>query len=114
MKGRFCEAVAIHVLLQKNYSVLEKNYNCIEGEVDIISSKGQSVIFLEVKAWNTLIDNALEKVISLPKLHRLKLCALQYLDELQGAESTHTWKYVRFDVIVINISHRRMVHYKGV
>lgn len=114
MRGRFCESVASHMLLKDNYKILKKNYYTIDGEVDIIISKGHFVIFVEVKSWGCFSDIALEKVISKRKLHRLRQCAEQYLEYGEGQSLKHTRMCVRFDVILITISHYRMVHYKGV
>ena len=114
MRGRFCEAVATHLLLKQHYKILKKNYYTSAGEVDIIISKGQFVIFVEVKSWGCFSDIALEKVISKRKLHRLRQCAEQYLEYGEGQSLKHTRMCVRFDVILITISHYKMVHYKGV
>ena len=114
MKGRFTESVAVHLLLKKNYNILEKNYYCIAGEVDIVVSKGQSVIFVEVKAWEYFVEDAISQVVSESKLRRLELCALCYLDEEHDCIEQHTGMYVRFDVILVNISQHKVVHYKGV
>lgn len=114
MKGRFCEAVVEHILVKKNYKIIKKNYNCIAGEVDIIISKGLFIIFVEVKSWDTYADDALALVISQAKLDRLKSCATYYINDIEACEETHTWKYVRFDVVLVKILCHAMVHYKGV
>lgn len=114
IRGRFCEALVVHMLLKMNYKILKKNYYTNDGEVDIIISKGRFVIFVEVKSWETYSDLALEYVISEKKLHRLKLCAEQYLELAKEHKSTHTRMCVRFDVILVDMLRQKMVHYKGV
>lgn len=114
MKGRFCEAVATHALLKKNYKIIKKNYHCIHGEVDIIISKGYLVIFIEVKAWDIYDDDALSKVISHIKLRRLELCSDHFFREVLGGTVARTRMYVRIDVILVQMSYHRLVHYKGV
>ncbi len=43
------EEVACTYLQQKGYTVLCRNYTCKGGEIDIIASKGEYLVFAEVK-----------------------------------------------------------------
>ena len=47
--GAAGEKLAAQFLLRRGYSIIETNYRCREGEVDIIASKEDCVVFIEVR-----------------------------------------------------------------
>lgn len=48
-KGDFGEAAAAVYLKKKGYKILETNYRLKSGEIDIIASKREYIVFVEVK-----------------------------------------------------------------
>ncbi len=108
--GKFGEQVVVHYLLCKNFIILKKNYNCKFGEVDIICSKGNTLIFVEVKSWYYYSVPELHRIINARKLDRIRKCAELFLTNF----ISHTWMCARIDVILVKLLHHIMIHYKGV
>lgn len=48
--GTYGEKICLNYLLTNNYKILDKNFKCKQGEVDIICSKRDIIIFVEVKS----------------------------------------------------------------
>jgi putative endonuclease len=48
--GDFGERVAASHLEAKGYQILERNWSVREGEIDLIASRGQDLIFVEVRS----------------------------------------------------------------
>ncbi len=110
IRGRFGERLVEHYLLTQRYKILEKNYNCVFGEVDIISSKGNTLIFVEVKTWECFSENELGKVVNKKKLRKIRKCAEFFLRNF----NQYTRMCMRLDVILVKLSQHTMIHYKGV
>ena len=47
--GDFGESFAADFLLENGYAILERNYKTKAGEIDIIASIGNTLVFVEVK-----------------------------------------------------------------
>lgn len=47
--GYYGETKAVSYLKRKGYSIVERNFSCRFGEIDIIASKADYVVFVEVK-----------------------------------------------------------------
>ncbi len=107
--GFFGEALCAHILLCKGYKIIEKNYKVSGGEVDIICIKGCDLVFVEVKTWERFAESDLSNSVDQRKLSRIRTCADIYI-----AQSLYTRMCIRFDVMLLNISHRVIIHYKGV
>jgi len=52
-RGKYGEQLACRYLISKGYKILERNYDCYAGEIDIIASKDDYIVFVEVKARAT-------------------------------------------------------------
>lgn len=100
----------VHYLLIQNHIILEKNYHCSFGEVDIICSKGNTLIFIEVKTWNALPVSDIGIVINARKLNKIRKCAEFFLTNF----SMYTRMCARLDVVLVQLSQHTMIHYKGV
>jgi len=77
--------------------VLERNFRSVGGEIDIIAEKGDTVAFVEVKAWDVLPQAELEHSINSRKQARIARAARSWLSR-SGAASG---KRLRFDVIFL-------------
>lgn len=95
--GRSGEALAISYLKKKGYKILEKNYRTRFGEIDVIASKEDVLVFIEVKTRNTDVFGAPEESVTVEKQERIKKASLCYLKKFKTIPS------VRFDVISIEL-----------
>ncbi len=53
-KGKYGESLAKDYLISKGYVILDKNYRSKMGEIDIVAKKGETLVFIEVKARTTI------------------------------------------------------------
>ncbi len=95
-QGAKGEELAINFLKSKNYKILEKNYSNKIGEIDIIAQDKGVLVFIEVKARETLAFGRPCEAVDFRKQHKLRMTAQAYLQFKKTP-------YVdcRFDVIEI-------------
>ena len=93
--GRFGEEQAACYLRRRGYKVLERNYRCRSGEIDLIVSKGEYVVFVEVKLRKNADFGEAREFVTYSKQQRV-IRAAEYWLIKTGCE-----KQPRFDVIEI-------------
>jgi len=93
--GNEGENRAIYYLEKKGYQVLEKNYRFKRAEIDIIVSKENVLVFVEVKTRRTLKFGLPEESVNSKKSKNVIAAAENYIHE------TGWEKDIRFDVISI-------------
>lgn len=93
--GKEGEALAAVFLQQKGYQILARNWCCPLGEIDIIATKQEELVFVEVKSGHDSFYNPLDKI---DKRKKAKLTALAqyYLDYVYQKEAL-----IRFDAITV-------------
>lgn len=68
--GQIGEEMASMILIEEGYEIIERNYKCPLGEVDIIASKGNEVLFVEVKTRKSItMGRPAEAVTRKKKVH---------------------------------------------
>ncbi len=93
--GSFGENIALEYLKQKNYEILKTNYVKNHGEIDLITSIEDTIVFVEVKYRTNLNFGHPLESISQKKVAKLIETANLYLIE------NNIDKNIRFDVISI-------------
>ncbi len=99
--GRMGEIIAGMYLIRNGYNLLEHSYHAgREGELDLIASKSDEVIFVEVKSFAGETDDtlALERVTP-TKQKQIARIAEIYLEKYELEEPE-----CRFDIITVNFS----------
>ena len=93
--GAWGEAIAADYLRKKNYNILATNYRCRYGEIDLIVTNNNYIVFVEVKLRKS--DKFAEacEFVDIHKQQRLRTTAELYLSQ----NETHLQP--RFDVIEI-------------
>jgi putative endonuclease len=81
-RGRLAEALALLWLVLRGYRPLARRFSAAGGEVDLIVRRGETVVFVEVKARGRM-DDALE-AITREKRRRFSRAARAWL-------SRHPW-----------------------
>ncbi|HXL72610.1 MAG TPA: YraN family protein [bacterium] len=95
-KGQKGENRAAAYLRLRGYRILERNYRLPQGEIDIIVQKGDTLVFVEVKARkDDSHGTALEAVSSL-KVKRVSAAAAIYLSGYADSYSS-----CRFDIVTV-------------
>jgi putative endonuclease len=94
-KGLWSEFVAAVYLWVHGYRVRAWRYKTPHGEIDLIASRGKTIVFVEVKVRPNL-HTSLEAIrpASLPRLRR---AAEHYLNRF----SHQAWVTQRFDLIAV-------------
>ena len=105
--GILGEALAAEYLLKKDYVILEKNYTWEKSEIDIITTKNNRIIFIEVKTRQSpyLSDPAL--MVPMKKWKQIMRAADVYMKEKE-----ESWT-AQFDIIhvVTNKDYTKIDHY---
>jgi putative endonuclease len=57
LRGHWAEHVALALLVLKGYRLLARRYSVSGGEVDLIVKRGDTIVFVEVKA-RAMLDDA--------------------------------------------------------
>jgi putative endonuclease len=94
--GRAGEYLAADHLEQQGLAVLSRNWRCQQGELDIVASDGDQVIFCEVKTRAGVDYGAPCDAVNPGKVRRLRELAKAWLRE-HGVSGCR----VRFDVVSV-------------
>ena len=94
--GNIGEILAKNYLKKKKFKILETNFKCKIGEIDIIASKNNIIVFVEVKFKSTKKFGLPREMVTLHKQNKIKLVASYYLQIKKLYNSI-----CRFDVIEI-------------
>jgi putative endonuclease len=98
--GRFGEDVAAEALEQAGLRIVARNWRCREGELDIVASEGDVLVFCEVKARSGTGFGTPVEAVTTAKARRLRVLAARWLVEQRGDEPARQgWATIRFDVV---------------
>lgn len=100
-RGQRGEGAAADFLEKLGYKIQARNFRTRYGEIDLIASDGDTLIFVEVRSRYTANLGPPEESISYKKRARLRQLALLYLSAYPGS-----WKGLRFDVVTVNYTGR--------
>ena len=96
--GAYGEQLAVNHLQHNQYQIINRNWRCKHGEIDIIATKGNILVFVEVRTRHALSTEAAFESISASKQHKLIALAHAYIHENDLQDQV--W---RIDVIAIAI-----------
>ena len=101
--GKQGEAIAVHYLQQRKYTIIEQNFRCKCGELDIIAREGKVTVFIEVKTRKNLSYGPPQLAVTPFKQRQISKAALFYLAQkkMQGTNA-------RFDVIAILLGYNEV------
>lgn len=104
--GTRCEKMAQNYLLEKGYSLVTNNYRTRNGEIDIICSKDEFLIFVEVKHIGKTGLESLYKSVDFNKRKKIVYMANQFLYEHKEFQNS----LIRFDVFGIDADKNIIEH----
>ena len=91
----------VAAILRKNgYTVVKRNYQCRYGEIDIIASTLEYIIFVEVKTRKEGSMVSPSEAVNAPKRQRIMLTAQDYIVK------TECTLQPRFDVAEVTVCKR--------
>ena len=94
--GQWGEELAAHFLEDNGYTLLARNLHTAHGEIDIVASKQEVLVFVEVKTRSSHAFAYPEDSVTLRKQAAMLSAAEDYLQA--HPESGDSWQ---FDVIAI-------------
>jgi putative endonuclease len=94
--GKRGETLAASHLVASGYEVVERNWRCKIGEIDIIATKDDELVFVEVKTRSSLAFGHPLEAITVQKLARLRQLAGAWCDAHPGHH-----RRIRIDAIAI-------------
>jgi putative endonuclease len=95
-QGASAEACAIQLLIGAGYRIVERNFRCKVGELDIVASDGDVLVFVEVRSRSDDEHGSAVEMIRSGKQRRVARVAAYYLATAEPA-----FERCRFDVVAI-------------
>jgi putative endonuclease len=114
--GKFGEDLAKQYLIKNGYKILTSNFRNRVGEIDIIASKNNALIFVEVKLKIGEETGQPEEMINSKKISQIQKMAEIFLQNNSSlAQKFPLW---RIDAICIVLnpdgSSKRITHWKNI
>lgn len=103
--GKEQEDLAVSLLEQEGYEILEQNFFSRNGEIDIIGRENEYLVFIEVKYRSNNQYGAPEEAISKKKMTSIYRTAMYYMLTHGYSDTTPC----RFDVIVIQKTTSKLI-----
>ncbi|HEY4268537.1 MAG TPA: YraN family protein [Galbitalea sp.] len=94
--GRRGEKLAADHLVAAGLSILEQNWRCPQGEIDLIATEGDELVFVEVKTRSSVAFGHPLEAITTQKLARLRRLAAAWCDAHPGSH-----RRIRIDAVAI-------------
>jgi len=110
IKGKDGEEMASNLLRQKGYQILDQNNSTKWGELDIIATKNNILIFVEVKLKSTEDYGTPEEMIGKNKLAQIKRTAEMYL--LNNPDIGKSFDRYQIDAVCI-VEGSRISHHEN-
>lgn len=94
-KGKQAENIACEYLIKQGLKIIERNYYCRRGEIDLIMSDNNTLVFVEVRYRKSNLYGDAKESVTYKKQQKLHLTALHYMQKYKHD------RQARFDVIAI-------------
>ncbi len=100
--GNFGERLAVCYLEDTDFKIICKNYKCRSGEIDLIATAGNEIVFIEVKTRTNFNYGYPFEAVTTGKLKKMKATSQYFLSDNRIPKNKNY--NFRFDVISIVIS----------
>lgn len=112
LKGKEGEEMAERWLIDQGYKILDRNNSTKWGELDIIATKNNILIFVEVKFKQSEDFGTPEEMIGKRKITQIQRTAEMYL--LNNADIAKSYDSYQIDAICIVEETGRITHYENI
>lgn len=109
VKGLEGEDRVSQYFVDNGYKILKRRFRSESNEVDIIVKRGDTVAFVEVKTWDVLGMESLERSIDARKRSRIRKAASCFL----GCHPEFETCRVRFDLVFLSRRMERLDHWEN-
>jgi len=106
--GQTAEDLAIKHLKKQGFSIIARNYRYQRAEIDIVATKHQLLVFVEVKARSSNQFGDPETFVNSKKQALVHAAAEHYI-------IAQDWNYaIRFDIIALSrhSNHWELIHFE--
>lgn len=115
-KGRLGESLAEVFLVKNGYKIIERNFHTRFGEIDLIVSKNQKLIFVEVKLKIGEDFGTPEEMITKHKLKQVEMTAQSFL--LKHPEYEKFYDSFQVDAVCVVLDEEKQIkridHYENI
>ena len=94
--GRRGERAAARYLKRQHFHVLVRNFRCVSGEVDLICSQGDTIVFVEVKTRSSDDTEDPQEALRNAQRRRIENAARYFLMRRSAQD-----RPCRFDVVTV-------------
>jgi putative endonuclease len=102
--GKFGENEAVKFLENRDYNIIARNFSCKQGEIDIIATKENEIIFCEVKTRSNKKFGEPIDAVDINKQKHILNSAEYYLYKNNLINN-----YVRFDVLEVYVDGGKVI-----
>ncbi len=95
--GKQAEEMAAKFLENNGYNVIERNFRTRFGEIDIVATEGDTLVFVEVRFRRSKDFGLPEETINSRKIQKIVNTAYRYI----SMKNPH-FSDIRFDVIAVD------------
>ncbi|NLK01168.1 MAG: YraN family protein [Clostridia bacterium] len=95
--GNYGEKLVREELIKRGYKILESNFRTRHGEIDIISKKGNTLVFTEVKTRTSFGFGTPMEAVNHRKQRKVRQIAVEYLSK----KSSGGYGEYRFDAAAV-------------
>lgn len=96
--GKYGEDIVSNYISKNGMSIVKRNYSCKSGEIDIIASQGDTIVFIEVKTRTSEKYGRPSQAVSVSKQRKLIKTALMFMTQKNLFDYS-----CRFDVVEVNV-----------
>jgi putative endonuclease len=111
LKGQIGEQLAAKYLQRQGLEIIEHNYFQRSGEIDIIATENNEIVFVEVKTLNSEVLLQITDTISSLKKNRLMKLAKVWLCKHNLSEAKYRIDF--FGLVYRNSKIKKLVHIKN-
>lgn len=113
-RGKLGEDMAVGMLSEQGYRIIERNWWCRHGEVDVVTVDPEGIlVFVEVRTRASRSCGTPAESVTREKLTRMRRVAGEWLREHRSS----VFERIRLDLIAISMVPGESVsyqHYRGV
>ena len=101
--GKSGESLAINFLLDVGYKIISRNFRCPSGEIDIVATDKDSLVFIEVKTRTTKKYGAGVEAVNYYKLSRIRRAGEHFM-----LKNPSLPRRARIEVVAIDLSEDKL------
>jgi len=116
-KGKLGETIAKDFLLKKGYKIISQNFQNRFGEIDLIMTDKNILVFVEVKLKVGQDFGSPEEMITSKKIQKIKNQALLFLQQNQKISAEYPQQRIDAVCIVLNdndLQVKTINHYQNI